>query len=188
MAHPYPAPLARIDVDELARRDPDLLLDAFEHDHHPRLRERLPALVAQVEQLVSEYGGDWPGLAELPAQLERLGTAVVWHMRKEEQLLYPYIRALTDACRTGATLPQGPFGSVRNPIRVMEGEHLEVDAGLRDVRATMARLAETHQSCAACRAVLEALNGFIEYLESHMRLEHEVVYPKAEEMERRLPV
>ncbi len=182
------AALPRIDVVRLADLEPDALLDAFEHEHHPRLRDRLPVLIREAEQVVAQHGSDWPEVADLPAQLERLGQAVVWHMRKEEQLLYPYIRALVEARRTGSRLPLGAFGTVRNPIRVMETEHIDVDRGLRVVRETMARLSDSHPRGGASRRLLDELTGFIDFLEAHIKLEHEIVYPKAEALEATLPV
>ncbi len=181
-------PLTPPDVERLAVEDPDTLLERFEHDQHPQLRERLPVLLKLVETLVAQYADEIPALADLPAHMARLAEAVIWHMRKEEQLLYPYIRALTDAQRSGATLPRGPFGTVRNPIRMMETEHVAVDRELREVRGAIAQLASRNTSCDACRTVVEEMNAFIALLDAHMTLEHEVVYPKAEEIERKLPI
>ncbi len=182
------SPLPPIDVDRLASRDPDALLEVFEHDQHPTMRARLPVLTAMVEDLVARYGDARPDVGGLRARIARLTETVTWHMQKEEQLLYPYIRALVEAERAGTALPRGPFGTVRNPIRMVVNEHLAIDQELREICAAIADAANRDPSSDACRAVLREITALGTFLHGHMTLEHEVVYPRAEEIEGRLPV
>ena len=51
------------------------------------------------------------------------------HMAKEEKMLFPYIKKMNIAYKNTLEMPVPPFGSVDNPIKVMESEH-EAAGGL----------------------------------------------------------
>ena len=58
----------------------------------------------------------------MAAYFDQVRADLQQHMLKEEQVLFPYVRDLAergDSC--GRT--QSPFGTVENPIRMMEREH-----------------------------------------------------------------
>ena len=44
-------------------------------------------------------------------------------MQKEERMLFPYIKRIVELKENGDEAPFPPFGTVENPIRVMELEH-----------------------------------------------------------------
>ena len=45
------------------------------------------------------------------------------HMKKEELVLFPFIRNMVESKRRGVELPKPHFGAVENPIEMMKHEH-----------------------------------------------------------------
>ena len=72
-------------------------------------------------------GEGGPGFEALRVELE---ADLAPHMMKEERVLFPFIAAMA-ATPAGTAIPV-PFGTVRNPIRMMELEHDTVGGLLAD--------------------------------------------------------
>ena len=69
------------------------------------------------------------------------------------------------------------FGSVRNPIRMMEMEHQGAGGELEALRALTANFTVPEDGCATYRACLEALAAFDTDLRTHIHLENNVLFP-----------
>ncbi len=111
------------------------LIPHIVNQHHEYLRREFPAIGARLAKVYSvynqRYGETLPGLPEAFAGLRE---ELEEHLEKEETVLFPAILAYEKAAETGATLPVSPFGSVANPIRMMEQEHESAGATLVRIR------------------------------------------------------
>ena len=76
------------------------------------------------------HGERHPELLRLSGVIEGLQQELQSHMFKEEQILFPAIRQL----ERSAELPRFPFGTVANPIRMMEHEHDSAGQALEQIR------------------------------------------------------
>jgi len=105
-------------------------------------------------------------------------------MMKEEHVLFPYIAELT-------RVPDGqrmtsPFGTVENPIRMMEREHEEAGSEMRLVRELTNDFTPPADGCTTYRVCFEELHRFEQDLHRHVHLENNVLFPKAVALERRV--
>jgi regulator of cell morphogenesis and NO signaling len=131
--------------------------------YHRRLRDELPALIAmaaRVEKVHAEKATCPRGLADL---LERIHTAVLDHLTKEECILFPLMLAGRGA-HAGA------------PIHVMEVEHREHAENLRQIRALTSNLVPPPEACATWRALYLRLEAFEAELMEHIHLENNVLF------------
>src|SRR5699024_4047875 len=94
---------------------------------------RIPALIAKVS---AAHGGRHPELARLGVVFDGLAQELATHMMKEEMVLFPYIVRLEEASLAGEPALPPPFGTVRNPVRMMEDEHESAGEALRELRAS----------------------------------------------------
>jgi len=104
-------------------------------------------------------------------------------MVKEEQVLFPYIRALAEAARGNGPPPPDMFGTVQNPIRMMEVEHQAVGDSMAAIRELSGGYQPPDDACGTYRLVFEELNAFERDLHTHVHLEDNVLFPKAVELE-----
>jgi regulator of cell morphogenesis and NO signaling len=105
------------------------------------------------------------------------------HMGKEEQILFPYIGAIEEASRNGGGKPSAPFGSVRNPIRVMEIEHESAGDAMARIRSLTSDYAIPEGACTTYRVCLQELEAFERDLHEHVHLENNILFPKAARLE-----
>jgi regulator of cell morphogenesis and NO signaling len=92
------------------------LCDHIEQTHHAYLKEELPLLTEVIAKVTKVHGQAHPELAPLQQQFLALRDELQPHMFKEEQVLFPAIRQLEQSDKAASF----PFGSITNPIRMME--------------------------------------------------------------------
>ena len=107
------------------------LIDHILQVHHAYMKEALPRIRGLVRKVLHAHGahhGDM--LRQVHDLYNALDTELTNHLRKEEEILFPYIVA-AEAHRQGG--PEGPaacFGSVGNPIRQMEARTRKCGRGI----------------------------------------------------------
>ncbi len=143
----------------------DLIAFIVSH-YHARLRTEIPALI-QMAATVEDVHADKPtcprGLSSL---LGDVHDAVLEHLAKEEQILFPLIVS-------------GRGRMAGSPINVMEREHDEHGQNLRVIRTLTANLTPPPEACATWRALYVRLDAFEAELMEHIHLENNVLFPRA---------
>jgi regulator of cell morphogenesis and NO signaling len=102
---------------------------------------------------------------------------------KEERILFPCIAALENAVSSGRPKPRPAFGTVSNPIRMMELEHDSAGAALKDIRALSSNYQPPEGACFSYRTLYTALMEFEADLHQHVHLENNFLFPRAIAME-----
>lgn len=151
--------------------------------HHGYVREAIPAIQAHLTKVVAAHGSRHPELAAISGHFNLVADELMLHLAKEEQLLFPYIRSLAAASRAGAVAPPDIFGTVQNPIRMMEGEHRNAGNGLGAIRSLASGYQAPADACATYRLVYAELDAFERDLHRHVHLENNILFPRAIEIE-----
>ena len=160
----------------------DRLIDHILSTHHAYIRSALPTLSSYLAKLVEVHGQRHPELSRVASSVEHLGRELLQHMMKEERVLFPYIRTL--ATSNGDTPRSSPFGTVQNPIRMMEREHVEAGEEMNVIRELTNGYTAPADGCTTYRVAFEELARFDRDLHRHVHLENNVLFPKAVELER----
>lgn len=105
------------------------------------------------------------------------------HLRKEEEVLFPYVTQLALASRSGAGASTPGFGSVADPIQVMEDEHEEAGALMYNIRRLSQDFTPPDHACNTYRALYAKLEEFEEDLHRHVHLENNILFPRAAALE-----
>jgi regulator of cell morphogenesis and NO signaling len=175
-----------IDTDDEAARWPiPRLIDVIVSTHHAYVRTAMPEIARHLAKLVEVHGLRHPELPRVAAYFQQIAADLSQHMVKEEQVLFPYVRDLAEAGDTcGRT--QSPFGTVANPIRMMEREHQEVGDALRLIRELTRGYAAPEDGCTTYGITMAELRQFERDLHRHVHLENNVLFPAALRIEGRL--
>ena len=107
-------------------------------------------------------------------------------MKKEELILFPFIKNMVRAQKEGTEVPQPRFGSVDNPIRMMEAEHEEAGNLLRRIAELSNNYNPPQGACNTYRAFYAKLDEFEQDLHQHIHLENNILFPKALKLEKQL--
>jgi regulator of cell morphogenesis and NO signaling len=158
------------------------LCEHIEATHHAYLKSELPRLHALLEKVIAAHGDAHPELAGLQAVFADFRAELEPHMCKEERILFPAIRLLDRA----GTNPAFPFGTVANPIRMMEREHDNAGDALARIRELTDDYRAPQDACASYRALYDALRELEEDLHRHVHKENNILFPRAFEREQEL--
>lgn len=158
------------------------MCDAIEATHHDYLRRELPRLTQLVEKVVSVHGEQHQWLASLAKSFEELCNELTPHMMKEEQVLFPAIRTIEST----QSVPAFPFGSVDNPIRMMEHEHDVAGQALKSIRSASSDYTLPEGGCNTFRAMLGGLRELEEDLHRHIHKENNVLFPQASRLAKKV--
>ncbi len=166
--------------------EPDFLAEFIVQTHHQYLRDNLPLLREFTVKIAGVHGERHPELKLLEKQVELLATDLLEHLQKEEKILFPYIKALCAAQRLHTQAPHMPFGSVQNPIRMMEHEHDYAGSLLENIRDLTANFTPPEDGCTTYRVAFAKLKELDEDLRWHVHLENNILFPKAVLLEQML--
>ncbi len=161
----------------------DFLIDHIINVHHTYVAESVPLLLAYANKVAHVHGHHYEEVVKINALVEAVTQELEAHMKKEEVILFPYVKQLVKAKREGQELSLPHFGTVNNPIQMMFQEH--ENAG--DVFKQIAKLSNDYtpppEACNTFRALYSKLEEFEQDLHQHIHLENNILFPKAIELE-----
>ena len=155
------------------------LCDHIEATHHAYLRKELPRLTGCIEKVVNAHGANHPYLEQLQHVVGSLRAELELHMMKEERILFPAIRQMEQA----STQTQFPFGSVANPIHMMEDEHEHAGTALARIRELTGGYQLPQDACPTFSVMMDSLQCLEGDLHRHIHKENFVLFPRAQQLE-----
>jgi regulator of cell morphogenesis and NO signaling len=163
--------------------DPQMLVAYIVGNHHAYVRDTLPVLLAHTQKIASVHGERRPELNEVAALFAAVNDEMTSHMYKEEAILFPYIVRMASAVAEGRAVPPAPFGTVDNPIRMMEAEHESAGGAMARIRELTNDYAVVDEDCMTFRSCMAELRAFEQDLHAHVHLENNILFPKAQQIE-----
>ena len=158
--------LQRVDVDVAQQPVPEVI-DHILQRYHAVHREQLPELIRMARRVeaVHRDSPDVPtGLAD---HLEAMEQELLDHMDKEENILFPLLRA-------------GGRGMAHNPIAVMRHEHTSHGEQLERLMALAHDTKPPAGACNTWRALYAGIAQLSDDLINHIHLENNLLFPQFE--------
>ena len=161
----------------------DFLIDFIINTHHKYVEENLILLKQYGDRVAKVHGHLYSELLEIKELIHIVAGELASHMKKEELILFPFIKKLVNAKRDGTKVEIPNFGTVDNPIKMMEEEHDK--AG--DIFKRISELTNTYKTpenaCNTFKALYAKLEEFEDDLHQHVHLENNILFPKAKLIE-----
>jgi regulator of cell morphogenesis and NO signaling len=146
------------------------LVDYIVAKHHVYIRQELPRLEPLLNKVASKHAQNHPELNRVQSIFHALGEELTSHLMKEEQILFPYVKEL-EASRESALRVRPPmFGSVRNPIHMMEIEHDSAGDAMRELRKITNGFTAPDEGCFSYKTLYQGLAEFEADLHQHIHL------------------
>lgn len=164
----------------------DFLADHIVNVHHSYVEESSPLLLQYAKRVNHVHGHHYTELAEIERLVIEVVQEMAAHQRKEELILFPFIKRLVKAEKENSEKPQSHFGSVENPIKMMEADHDEAGELMRKISDLSNSFTPPQGACNTYRAFFSKLEEFEEDLHHHIHLENNILFPKALKLERSL--
>ena len=153
--------------------------------HHKYTREAIAEVTALLAKVCSVHGKNHRELLEIRETYAGLAQELTTHLMKEEMVLFPYIERMEEAVIQGDPPLPAPFGTVRNPVAMMEHEHDSAGHALRAIRKESSDFTPPADKCASYQTLYKALAAFEADLHQHIHLENNILFPRAIAMEQR---
>jgi regulator of cell morphogenesis and NO signaling len=151
-----------------AAMDTAALVDHIESTHHQYLHTELPRLSALAAKVRDAHESRHPELVRVQADVERLRADLEPHLRKEELILFPMIRARAAS---------GAGDGVGAPIAVMEREHEITGTILADLQEVTDGFRLPPDACRSYEALYGGLSALVADVHLHVHKENNVLFP-----------
>jgi regulator of cell morphogenesis and NO signaling len=155
------------------------LIEHIKNTHHKYMREETVRLAALLQKVCSVHGKNHPELFGIRETFGRVSQELMTHMMKEEMVLFPYIERMEESVIQKEPVLPAPFGSLQNPVAVMEHEHDSAGAALRSMRKASSDFAPPADACISYQTLYQALTAFEADLHQHIHLENNILFPRA---------
>lgn len=162
----------------------DLLADYVEKTHHRYVEEKTPVLQQFLDKLCKVHGDRHPELFEIRELFDESAKDLGAHMKKEELILFPFIRKMVAAQRSGGELLQPHFGTVENPVNMMKHEHTVEGERFAKITELTQGYNPPQDACNTYRVTFAMLQDFENDLHTHIHLENNILFPKSVALER----
>ena len=162
----------------------DLLIDYIEKTHHSFVEEKTPVLLQFLDKLCNVHGSNHPELFEINKLFEGSAGELSPHMKKEELILFPFIKEMINATKSHGSIGQPHFGTVKNPITAMMNEHDAEGERFRTIASLTNNYTPPEDACNTYRVTFAMLEEFEKDLHKHIHLESNILFPKAKALEK----
>jgi regulator of cell morphogenesis and NO signaling len=164
------------------------LITHIKETHHKYTREEIGRLGPLFAKVCSVHGKNHPELLQIRGLFQDLANELSTHLMKEEMVLFPFLIRMEAAVTRKEPIAPAPFGSVQNPISMMEYEHDSAGSVLRAIREAANGYSAPNGACVSYQTLYHALAAFETELHQHIHLENNVLFPRALAMDRALKV
>jgi regulator of cell morphogenesis and NO signaling len=151
--------------------------------HHVYTKAEIGRLGALLTKVVAVHGENHPELRDVERLFQQLCADLTPHMMKEEIVLFPYIVELETAQSENSRAPFAPFGTMKNPVRMMMMEHDTAGDILRELGKVTNDYTVPSDVCISYQTLYTAMKEFERDLHQHIHLENNLLFPRAAELE-----
>lgn len=174
------------DQNDYKRWQPDFLADYIFNQHHMYYYEEAPVIRELAQKVATKHGKQYPELYAINELFNELCQELDTHFMKEERVLFPFIKALAQARRSGKNEEVQSLHSIHNPVQMMEKDHEDAGDLLRKIRAAALDYKAPAQACNSFKLLFKKLEDFEADLHQHIHLENNILFPAALKMEREI--
>ncbi len=162
---------------------PDFLVDYILNTHHKYIAEAIPILYEYTQKVAKVHGDRHPETIEIANGFLKVIEDLIPHMKKEEEILFPYIKKLVEVDKNATAFDLSCFGTVNNPIKMMELEHEAVGNEMEAINILTNGYTPPIDACTTYRVSFAKLKEFEDDLHQHIHLENNILFPKIIELE-----
>jgi regulator of cell morphogenesis and NO signaling len=161
----------------------DLLADYIEKTHHRYVEDKTLILIPFLDKLCKVHGENHPELFKINELFTGCAGELSQHMKKEELMLFPFIKRMVKIKESNGVLSQPSFGTVSNPIAMMMQEHETEGDRFSEIARLTHNYTAPDDGCTTYKVTFAMLKEFEEDLYKHIHLENNILFPKAMTLE-----
>jgi regulator of cell morphogenesis and NO signaling len=166
--------------------EPDFLADYIYNQHHIYYYNEVPRIQEVFAKVVGHHGSNHLELKYLYQLFGELLQELNVHFMREEKVVFPFIKALVAAKRSGNRDALNSQPSLTEPVRMMEVDHEAAGDILHEMKQVANNYNPPADACNSYQFLYKKLNDLDEDLHQHIHLENNILFPKALKLEQEL--
>lgn len=161
---------------------PDQLAEYIEKRHHRYVNDNLQFIREKLQKLCDVHGSVHPELFEIKLHFQKASENLSLHMKKEELILFPYIKKLVQYSSHDGDEPES-LGKIKVTIEEMTKEHEAEGERLEKISLLSNRYTCPPDGCNTFQVTYQSLKDFEADLHRHIHLENNVLFKKVADLE-----
>jgi regulator of cell morphogenesis and NO signaling len=154
----------------------------IEKIHHKFTMEKILFIKSNLSKLINAHSHTHPELTEIKQTFDALSDHLTVHMKREELMVFPYIRNMTRFGKTA--IGRAVFGYIENPILDLVNDHQSESKKLKYLDNLTNHYAVPSDGCNTYTTTYQAMKELETDLYIHMHLENNILFPKAVAVEK----
>lgn len=130
------------------------------------------------------HGAKHPELLLINELFKGCAGELAQHMKKEELILFPFIKKLVHATLSDELIELPHFETIQNPIAMMMHEHDAEGVRFRKIAELSNNYTPPADGCNTYKVTFAMLEEFEQDLHKHIHLENNILFPKAAKLEK----
>ena len=153
----------------------NMLADYIKRNHHTYTERKLVFIRNNIDRLIRDHQYSHQELAQIQRIFEDLSMDLRIHMKQEEFMIFPYIKAMIKKRSINSKL----FKSIRDPIIAMQDDHDNEEKSFNVLSDLTNSYSIPSRGYYAFKTTYAAMKELEEDLKIHMHLENNILFPKA---------
>jgi len=163
--------------------DINSLIDLIIKQYHFNTREDVVVIYDLAQKVFCRHSEKHPELAKLVEALFLFFDDLLFHLKKEEQILFPNIIQLTEKKLHEGSFNYSTFGVIKEYALTMQNEHMDVVKQLKFFRRLTNDYRPPEDGSILCQSLFSKMKEFEREMMQHIQLENDVLFPKAIQMD-----
>jgi regulator of cell morphogenesis and NO signaling len=164
----------------------DLLADYIEKKHHRYVEAKILEIKPYLSKICQVHGDRHPELFEIQEEFNASAGELAAHMKKEEFILFPFVRKMEKARQERLKVSAPHFGTVQNPVQKMMDEHASEGDRFSKIESLSNHYTPPQDGCNTYKVTFALLKEFEQDLHLHIHLENNILFPKTIALEKEL--
>jgi regulator of cell morphogenesis and NO signaling len=132
------------------------------------------------------HGDAHPELLEIQKIFNKTSGELAAHMKKEELIVFPFIKKLALAKEKRIAITSKLFDSIVSPIKQMNDDHLDEGEQLQRMAALSNNYTPPLDACHSYSTAYQMLHEYEKDMHRHIHLENNLLFPRAIQLETKM--
>src|SRR5882672_11462771 len=164
----------------------DLLADYIYKRHHKYIEEKTPVIKSYLDKICLVHGSRHPELDAIRKIFHETSGELAVHLKKEELMLFPYIKKLAQAKESGGVVKLPVFETVTSPVHALKADHLDEGEKLQQMTVLSNAYTPPADACNTYTVTYQMLKEYEKDMHMHIHLENNILFAKAIALEEEL--
>ena len=165
----------------------DALSEYIVKTYHRYADQQIQVIKPALETACQQYGERHPWLPEIKKLFDAAAGGIAVHQKKEELILFPFIRKMADAKKNNKEFVRPPATkSVESPVDMLTHEHYQQSELFQKIAEISQNYILPDGVDGSIKDSSSLLKEFEINLHKHLHLENNILFPKALKLEKEL--